>query len=70
MTNKEYLARISDKECSDLIIWLVYSYSFGFTDSSKAIEEWLGKTRCSINNCPFLKDYPNCDNCPRYNHCW
>lgn len=70
MTNKEYLISISDKKCAELITWLVYRYSLSYTDSNKAIEEWLSQTRCLSNECPFLEDYPNCKNCPRYNHCW
>lgn len=43
MTNKEYLLTLSDKELSQKILWLAYCYAYKFTDSTLAIEQWLGE---------------------------
>jgi hypothetical protein len=43
MTNKEYLLTLSDKELAQKILWLVHCYGYKFTDSTLAVEQWLGE---------------------------
>ena len=48
MTNKEYLLSLSDKECAEKIKWLYWNYSMQYTDSSLAIQAWLGTEHIEI----------------------
>lgn len=48
MTNKEYLLTLSDKELAQKILWLAHCYGYKFTDSTLAIEQWLGEEHIEI----------------------
>lgn len=41
MTNKEWLATLSSEDCCRVIDWLWHEYGRGYTDTRRAVIEWL-----------------------------